>query len=182
MRAPNCATGPFGFLHRKRKEGKGQLHLLQHDLHYNARMWMGPLLYIGVSIFLWRYLGAVFVPALMARSVFAIMPALLDLELMVLINSSLIYFAVYFVFAMYWPRLKPHFKNPFVAGLALWLVNILVLFPSLEEVYWGIDCRRDGFPQVFRCSCLIGCLQEGCNSSKGDRENHSASSDRLLGV
>jgi hypothetical protein len=113
------------------------LHLLRRDLHYNARMWMGPLLYIGVSIFLWKYVGAVFVPELMARSVFALMPALLDLESVVLINVSLIYFAVYFVFAMFWPRLKPHFQNPFVAGLALWLVNVLVLFPLLGRGLLG---------------------------------------------
>ena len=134
MRAPNCATGPLGILHRKRKEGQGQLGLSSSRIF---PMWIGPLLYAGVSIFLWKYVGAVFVPALMARSVFAFMPALSDLESIVLINSSLIYFAVYFVFAMFWPRLKPHFRNPFLAGLALWLVNILVLFPILGRGLLG---------------------------------------------
>ena len=112
----------------------GQLRLSSPRI---IRMWMGPLLYIGVSIFLWRYIGAVFVPELMVRSVFALMPALSDLESIVLINSSVIYFAVYFVFAMFWPRLKPHFRNPFLAGLALWLVNVLVLFPILGRGLLG---------------------------------------------
>jgi hypothetical protein len=100
-------------------------------------MWLGPLLFIAVSVFLWRYLGAVFVPELLARPLFAILPSLLDMELVILINASIIYFGAYFAFALFWGKLRRHFRNPFVAGLALWLVNVVFLFPALGKGILG---------------------------------------------
>src|SRR5258705_8573082 len=94
-------------------------------------MWLGPVLFIAVNVFLWRYVGAVFVPELLARSVFAILPVLIDIEMVILINAAIIYFGAYFVFAVFWARLKPYFRNPFLAGLALWFVNVFIVFPIL---------------------------------------------------
>ena len=100
-------------------------------------MWLGPALFIGVSVFLWKYVGAVLMPELLARSVFGILPVLLDVEMVVLINAAIIYFGVYFVFAMFWRKLKPYLRNPFLAGLALWLANVLLLFPLLGRGVLG---------------------------------------------
>ena len=100
-------------------------------------MWLGPLLFIGVSIFLWRYIGAVFMPDLLARSVFAMVPVLRDVETVILINAAIIYFGAYFVFAIFWRSLKPYLRNPFLAGLALWLANVLVVLPLLGRGVLG---------------------------------------------
>src|SRR5215831_14790217 len=100
-------------------------------------MWLGPVLFAGVSIFLWRYIGAVFVPQLLARTVFSMLPVLTDLETVILINTALIYFGSYFVFAVFWRQLKPYFRDPFFAGVALWLVNVLVVFPALGRGVLG---------------------------------------------
>src|SRR5437868_2398852 len=100
-------------------------------------MWMGPVLFIGVSIFLWKYIGAVFVPEVLARSAFAILPVLMDVETVILINAAILYFGAYFAFAVFWGRIKPYLRNAFFAGLALWLGNILVLFPILGRGMLG---------------------------------------------
>jgi hypothetical protein len=100
-------------------------------------MWLGPALFIGVSVFLWRYIGAVFVPDLMARAVFRIVPALRDMELVILVNAAIAYFAGYFVFAFFWRRLKPYLRNAFWGGLFLWLVNVVLLLPLLGRGIFG---------------------------------------------
>ena len=100
-------------------------------------MWLGPVLFIAVNVFLWRYIGAVFVPELLARSVFAVLPVLIDIEMVILINTALIYFGAYFAFAIFWGRLKPYFRNPFLAGLALWFVNVFIVFPILGRGMLG---------------------------------------------
>jgi hypothetical protein len=100
-------------------------------------MWLGPVLFVGVSIFLWKYIGAVFVPEVLAWSVFSVLPVLTDLESVILANAAILYFGAYFVFAMFWPKLKPYFGNPFFAAIGLWLVNILILFPILGRGVLG---------------------------------------------
>ena len=102
-----------------------------------GRMWMGPLLYVATSIFLWEYVGSVFIPNLLTRSILTLLPALVALETVVSINANLFYFGAYFLFAMFWPRLKPYFRNPFLAGVALWLMNVLVLFPIIGRGVLG---------------------------------------------
>ena len=100
-------------------------------------MWFGPALFIGVSIFLWKYLGAVFMPELMARSVFRVLPVLMDMETIIIINAALVYFAAYFLFAIFWGRFKPYLVTPFAAAVLLWLVNVLVLLPLLGRGMLG---------------------------------------------
>ena len=75
-------------------------------------MWLGPVLFVGVSVFLWKYGGWVFMPLLVTRSILRWMPLLGDLETVILINASLLYFGMYFVFAIFWERIQPHLKNP----------------------------------------------------------------------
>jgi hypothetical protein len=104
---------------------------------YYSRMWMGPLLYVATSIFLWKYLGSVFIPSLLTRTIVSVFPPLEDLQMLVAINTNVFYFGVYFLFALYWPRLKSYFWNPFLAGIALWLANVLVLFPLIGRGLLG---------------------------------------------
>jgi hypothetical protein len=100
-------------------------------------MWLAPVLFIAVSLFLWKYIGAVFVPEVMARFVFAIIPVLTDMELVILLNASIIYFGAYFAFAVLWGKLKPYFRSPFIGAVVLWLVNVLLVFPLLGEGVLG---------------------------------------------
>ena len=100
-------------------------------------MWMGPLLYVATSIFLWKYLGGVFIPTLLTRTVISVVPPLADLQILVTINTNAFYFGAYFLFGFYWPRLKSYFRNPFLAGTTLWLVNVLVLLPLIGRGVLG---------------------------------------------
>src|SRR4029453_11796952 len=108
-------------------------------------MWLGPVLFVAVSVFLWKYIGAVFMPELLARSVFALIPALDAIELVVVINAAILYFGVYFAVAIFWGKLKPRLGNPFVAALALWLINMLVLFPFLGRGILGYRMPQGWF-------------------------------------
>jgi hypothetical protein len=112
-------------------------------------MWMGPVLFIGINILLWRYFGAVFVPEVLTRLVFSILPVLRDLETVILINTAILYFGAYFVFAIFWRRIKPYAGNVFFAAIGLWLINILVLFPL---VGWGVLGYK--FPQGWMSASL----------------------------
>src|SRR5262249_56636350 len=100
-------------------------------------MWLGPVVFIIVSVFLWKYVGAVFVPELVARRVFAILPALGDLELVILVNAAILYFGAYFAFSIFWAKLRRFFHNPFLAPLCLCLFNVIVVFPVFGRgVLW----------------------------------------------
>src|SRR2546422_7417153 len=94
-------------------------------------MWLGPVLYLSVSVFLWWYAGAVFMPFLLTRAVVQAVPLLEDLQLVVIINAGLIYFGGYLVFAMSWQWLKPYLRNAFIAGLVLWLADFLGVYSLL---------------------------------------------------
>jgi hypothetical protein len=100
-------------------------------------MWMGPLLYVATSIFLWKYLGGVFIPSLLTRAIVSLVPPLADLQMLVTINTNAFYFGAYFLFGLYWPRLKAYFWNPFVAAITLWLVNVFVLLPLIGRGVLG---------------------------------------------
>jgi len=100
-------------------------------------MWMGPFLYIVSSIFLWQYLGSVYVPALLIRAVMRLVPIFQDLDTFVTVNVTVLYFGAYFLVAVFWPRLRNYFKSPFVAGAALWLIHVLVIFPVVGRGVLG---------------------------------------------
>ena len=100
-------------------------------------MWIAPILYVALSIFFWKYVGAVFMPQLLARSIFAFAPGLLDVEMVILLNVALLYFGAYVLFAIFWKRLKVYLRNAFLAGILLWLVNVLVVFPLIGRGVLG---------------------------------------------
>jgi hypothetical protein len=112
-------------------------------------MWMGPVLFIAVNLLLWRYGGAVFVPEALARLVFSILPVLREMETVILINTAIMYFGAYFVFAIFWGKIKPYLGNVFFAAIGLWLVNILVLFPLAGRGMLGYK-----FPQGWMSASL----------------------------
>lgn len=112
-------------------------------------MWLGPFLFISVSVLLWRYIGAVFVPEVLARSAFSVLPVLADVETVIIANAAILYFGAYFLFAIFWPRLKPYFRNPFLAGLGLWGIHILIVFPLVGRGILGYK-----FPQGWMAACL----------------------------
>jgi hypothetical protein len=100
-------------------------------------MWLGPCLFIIVSVFLWRFIGAVFVPDLIARWVFARLPALNDMRLVILINAAILYFGAYLLFSVFWWKLRAYLRNPFLASLLLWLANVVVILPILGRGLLG---------------------------------------------
>jgi hypothetical protein len=100
-------------------------------------MWLGPVLFIVISVFLWQYVGAVFVPELLSQAAFAIVPVLADMERVILVNAAILYFGAYFVFALFWKKLKFYLRNPFLGGMALWLINMILLFPVLGKGMLG---------------------------------------------
>jgi hypothetical protein len=100
-------------------------------------MWLGPALFVTVSVILWKYLGAVFMPQLVARSIYRVLPGLESMDLFVTINVEVLYFGSYILVAIFWRSLKSYLKNPFFAGLALWLVNLFVILPVLGRGILG---------------------------------------------
>jgi hypothetical protein len=94
-------------------------------------MWLGPALFVTVSVLLWKYLGAIFVPDLVARAIYRTLPGLESMDLFILINAAVLYFGVYVIVAIFWKPLKSYLKNPFVAALSLWLVNLFIILPLL---------------------------------------------------
>ena len=100
-------------------------------------MWLGPALFVAISVFLWRYIGAVFVPELLVRFILSILPVLRDMELVLLVNAAIFYFGMYFVFAIFWRKLRRFLLNPFMAGVTLWLVNVIIVFPALGRGILG---------------------------------------------
>ena len=100
-------------------------------------MWLGPALFVTISVLLWKYLGAVFMPELLARSIYRILPSLESIDLFIFINAGIVYFGLYIVVAIFWRRLKPYVKNPFLAGLGMWLVNLLIILPLLGRGFLG---------------------------------------------
>jgi len=100
-------------------------------------MWLGPALFIVTSVFLWRYVGAVFVPELLARPVLRLLPALEDMRSVIVINAAIVYFGAYFLFAVLWGRIRVYLRNPFIGGFVLWLGNVLLLFPLLGRGILG---------------------------------------------
>ncbi len=105
-------------------------------------MWLAPVLYIAITIFLWQYAGAVFMPELFARRLFALLPVLHDIEIAVVINFAVLYFAPYLVFALMWERARAYLKHPFLAAAMFWLVNVLLLFPLLGRGLLGYRLPR----------------------------------------
>src|SRR5438045_7763859 len=100
-------------------------------------MWLGPALFVTISVLLWKYLGAVFMPELLARSIYRMLPSLESVDLFIFINAGIVYFGLYIVVAIFWRRLKPYVKSPFLAGLGMSLGNLLIIRRLLGRARFG---------------------------------------------
>lgn len=81
-------------------------------------------------------------PDLFARRLFALLPVLQDIEIAMVINIAVLYFAPYLIFSMMWERIRVHLKHPFLAAAMFWLVNVLVLFPLVGRGFLGYRLPR----------------------------------------
>lgn len=101
-------------------------------------MWLGPALYIAVSIFLWKYADAVFFPEVVARRILVYLPDFADFETVLVINVALAYFAIYIVVAQY-------LRNPYLGALALLAINLLVFYPIIGRGILGYKLPQGWF-------------------------------------
>jgi hypothetical protein len=112
-------------------------------------MLAGPLVFLVVSVVLWRYGGAVLMPKQLSDRLFDLLPALGGsfIEYVVFYNFVLIYFGAYFAFAFYWARLKRFriLRHPFVAAFVLWCVNVFVIFPIAGRGIFGYKMPQGPF-------------------------------------
>jgi len=80
---------------------------------------------------------AVFLPEVVTRRLLVWFPEFWEFETLIVINIALIYFAIYFVFGLFWPRLEPYFKNPYFGAIALFAINVLVIYPIIGRGLLG---------------------------------------------
>ena len=114
-----------------------------------------PLVYLVVSIAFWQLANAVFVPELLANRLFELLPVSFierGVQLMgplakqlAFANVALVYFGAYFVFAIYWERLRRMFGSAFYAAFALWCCNVLILFPIAGKGVFGYKLPQGPF-------------------------------------
>src|SRR4051812_39396042 len=112
-----------------------------------ARMWASPVVFLLVSVVLWRYGGAVFMPKLLSERFFELIPALDGsfMRQVAFYNCVLLYFGAYFVFAVYWDSVKRYARNPFLASFLLWVVNELMIFPIAGRGILGYKMPQGPF-------------------------------------
>ena len=114
-----------------------------------------PLVYLVVSIAFWQLANAVFMPELLANRLFELLPVSFierGVQLMgplakqlAFANIALLYFGAYFVFALYWDRLRQTFGSAFYAAFALWCGNVLILFPIAGQGVFGYKLPQGPF-------------------------------------
>jgi hypothetical protein len=102
-------------------------------------MWFAGVIYLAASLAFWEFAHAVFIPELLTNRVLELFstPVGSFVRLFVSLNVSGFYFAVYFLFSLYWPKLHDRFRNIFFGSLALFAVNVLILFPLAGKGFLG---------------------------------------------
>jgi DMSO/TMAO reductase YedYZ molybdopterin-dependent catalytic subunit len=120
-----------------------------------SRMVVPPIVFLVVSVVLWQLANAVFMPELLANRLFEILPVpIIERGVQLLgplakqlafANVAIVYFGVYFVFSLYWERLRRVFGNAWFGAFALWGVNVLVLFPIAGKGILGSDLPQGPF-------------------------------------
>jgi hypothetical protein len=105
---------------------------------YNLFMWAPAFWFGAVSIGLWQYANAAFMPELLAFRLIRVLPVESSAAVQaVLIIVSVVYFAVYLAVSLGWGRLKPFFGNSFYVSLLLLAINVLILFPVAGKGVFG---------------------------------------------
>src|SRR5262245_14891109 len=118
-----------------------------------------PIVFLITSIILWQLASAVFMPELLANRLFEVLPAALierGVQLLgplakqlAFANVAIVYFGVYFAFALCWDQLRRVFGNVWMGALSLWSVNVLVLFPIAGKGLLGSQLPQGPFSASF---------------------------------
>jgi DMSO/TMAO reductase YedYZ molybdopterin-dependent catalytic subunit len=106
-------------------------------------MWVAPLIYFVVTLFLWWIGNGLFMPELLANRMFEIFPvpfieAAVQLmghlaKELAFYGITVVYFGAYFLFARYWDRIRPYLGNAFYAAFALWGLHVLIVIPAAGQ-------------------------------------------------
>ena len=105
-------------------------------------MWFPPLFYALVTVLLWWFARAFFVPQQVTNRIFPIQTTDPLLYQVALSNVAVFYFGAYWAFSAGWKRLRPYLKNEFVGGIALWAVNVLVILPLIGRGIFGYKLNQ----------------------------------------
>jgi DMSO/TMAO reductase YedYZ molybdopterin-dependent catalytic subunit len=106
-------------------------------------MWVAPLVYVAVSLLLWKIGGALFMPELLANRMFEIFPVpFIEFAVQLLgplakelafYGIAIGYFGAYFLFAQHWDRIRRYLGNAFYARFAIWGIHVLILIPAAGQ-------------------------------------------------
>src|SRR5262249_22717413 len=113
-----------------------------------TQMWIAPLVYALASVLLWQFAHVFFMPAAITAQLTSAATDLLALRI-ILTNVAVSYFGAYGIFAARWPRLKPYFRSEFFGALALWAVNVLLIFPLIGRGILGYKLPQGAFLPCF---------------------------------
>jgi hypothetical protein len=135
--------------------GDGQMELFTFDYRYNGGMLAPPVIFLAVSIALWRFFNAPFLPEQFANRVLQAMPDWLVgpgdgsfgplAKQLAMVNFAVLYFGAYFVFTYYWPRMKARLRNPFLGAFLLLLINLIILLPMAGRGLFGYRFPQGAF-------------------------------------
>jgi len=117
-------------------------------------MWVAPLIYLVVSVLLWKLGGGIFMPELLANRAFEIFPVpFIEFAVQLLgplakelafYGIAIGYFGAYFVFAHFWDLIRPYLGNAFYAGFAIWGFHVLVLIPAAGQGIFATKSPQGG--------------------------------------
>lgn len=117
-------------------------------------MWVAPFIYLVVTLVLWQFGNALFMPELLANRMFEIFPAsLIEAAVqwmgplakeLAFYGIAVVYFGFYFVFAHFWERIRPYLGNAFYAAFALWGVHVLIVIPAAGQGVFAYKSPQGG--------------------------------------
>jgi hypothetical protein len=116
-------------------------------------MWFPAVIYCLVSILLWYFAKAFFMPQVLTDLVFPVQDTDLLVYRVALANIAFVYFGAYWVFAANWKRLQPYLRNEFLGGVTLWAINVFIIFPLIGRGVFGYKLPQGA---LFPCLYLFG--------------------------
>jgi len=117
-------------------------------------MWVAPIIYFVVTVLLWQFGGALFMPELLSNRMFEIFPVHFIEFAVQLLGSlakqlafygmAILYFGAYVLFARHWDRIRPYLGNAYYAGFAIWGVHVLILIPAAGQGVFATKSPQGG--------------------------------------
>ena len=98
-----------------------------------------------MSILLWQLAHVFFMPQALTNRLFPAQATDPLLWKVALTNVGLVYFGAYWVFSANWKKLKPYLRNEFLGAIAVWGVNVLVIFPIMGRGILGYKLPQGAF-------------------------------------